>query len=101
MISHVVMLCLKPNHDPQELSDVMQGLASLKLEGFVEFSHGTNLDLEAKSPQHPYGFICAFTDRAAVKRYAENADHIALGSRLVALCEGGADGIYVVDLEHN
>jgi hypothetical protein len=76
----------------------MNGLAGLDLPGFASFTHGPNRDFEAKSPDHPYGFICTFADADALGTYAVHPDHQALGGRLVALC-GGADGIMVIDLE--
>lgn len=84
----------------QELAAVMEGLAALmdQIEGFSAFQHGPNIDVEGKSPEAPYGFICTFDDRAALDRYATNPDHKTLGARLVALC-GGADRIMVYDLE--
>lgn len=98
MIQHIVMLSLRENHDAAELAVVMQGLSALEIEGFLSFSHGPNRDFEAKTPDHPYGFICTFADEASLRTYAANPDHQALGGRLVALC-GGGDGIMVIDLE--
>ena len=99
MILHVVMLNLADSAPCAALDEVMSGLAALgaQLDGFLDFAHGQNIDAEGKSPDHPYGFCCTFRDRAALDRYAADADHRALGARLVALCNGGADGIVVYD----
>lgn len=99
MIRHIVMLRLKDGYDPVELLAVLTGLATLDLPGLVGFEHGPNRDFEGKSQDYPYGFVCSFTDQAALQLYAGDAQHRALGARLVALCEGGADGIMVVDLD--
>lgn len=101
MILHCVMLNLRPDHDPDELASVMAGLATLEgqIDGFKGFAHGLNVDAEGKSPNHPYGFICRFENRAALGLYAADPRHQALGGRLVALCDGGADGIVVYDLD--
>lgn len=98
MIQHIVMLGLLDGYDAGELDTVMRGLAALDLPGFIGFSHGANRDFEGKSPDYPYGFIGTFTDAAALKLYAADPDHQALGARLVSLC-GGADAIMVIDLE--
>lgn len=98
MIQHIVMLSLLDNHDPVELSDVMDGLAALDLPGFMSFDHGPNRDFEGKTPDHSYGFIGTFSDADALQTYAANPDHQALGGRLVALC-GGGDAIMVIDLD--
>jgi len=99
MIRHAVYLSLVRNANAAELANVMQGLADLvgKVEGFVAFEHGPNLDLEGKSPEAPYGFVCTMTDADALDRYAKDPRHLALGARLVALC-GDGDGIKVYDL---
>ncbi len=101
MIRHIVMMTLKDDHDAGELSAIMMGLSALMpgIEGFEGFEHGPNRDLEQKSPDFPYGFICTFNDVAALEAYAQNPDHQALGARLVAQCKGGADGIMVIDLD--
>lgn len=101
MIQHIVLLHLRPDHDPQDLAAVMQGLSGLvgDIERFTAFTHGPNRDLEQKSARYPYGFVCTFTDTAALQAYAIDPRHQALGARLVALCHGGADGIFVADIE--
>lgn len=99
MIKHIVMLNLRPEHDAAELAAVMAGLDALEIKGFSGFSHGPNRDIENKSPDYPYGFICNFTDLGGLRRYVSDPAHSALGARLVALCEGGADGIMVMDLD--
>ena len=97
MIQHIVMLALPEGYDAAELAAVMEGLAALDLPGFTGFQHGSNIDLENKTPDYPYGFICTFTDQTALETYAADPGHQALGGRLVALC-GGGDGIMVMDL---
>lgn len=101
MIRHCVYLRLRADADASELTDVMEGLGDLsgRLPGASGFFHGPNRDYELKSPDYPHGFTIDFTDQAALANYAQNPEHRALGARLVALCEGGADGIIVYDLE--
>ncbi len=101
MIRHIVLLALPDDHDAGELAQIMDRLAALvgHLPGFIGFDHGPNRDFEDKSAQYPYGFIGTFTDTEALNTYAGDARHSALGARLVALCNGGADGIMVIDLE--
>ena len=100
MILHSVYLALRADADPAELADVMQSLAALvgQIDGFAGFAHGPNRDLEGKSPDAPYGFVCTFDDVTALAAYAADPRHTALGTRLVDLC-GGADGIMVYDLD--
>ena len=97
MIQHVVMLKAR---ETEVLSGLMRNFAALvgRIEGFTAFAHGPNIDAEQKSPDYPYGFICTFTDRAALDRYAADARHQALGAQLVSLCDGGGEGIMVYDI---
>lgn len=101
MIHHMVML--EPN-GPDAMPAIAQAMAILEnlapeLPGLVGFSHGPNRDFEGKSQRYPYGFLCTFTDKAALDAYAANADHQRAGGLLVASCKNGAEGIFVVDLE--
>lgn len=101
MIRHCVMLRLAPDSDEQELAAVMQGLSDLvhRLDGCSGFFAGSNRDFEGKSPDFPFGFTFDVVDDAALSAYATHPDHIALGARLVALCDGGGAGIIVYDIE--
>ena len=99
MIQHIVMLQLNSTHDSEELAAVMDGLDSLVIAGFRNFQHGPNRDVENKSPDYPYGFICSFNDLAALDRYASDPTHQILGTRLCTLCVGGIKGIMVMDIQ--
>jgi len=101
MIEHIVMLDLAEGHDVSELDVVMAGLGALtaRIDGFDRFRAGPNRDFEGKSATYPYGFVCSFRDPEALSLYATDADHRALGARLVALCRGGASGVMVIDLD--
>ncbi len=101
MIRHCVFLRLAPATDPEELSEVMQGLGELvaELPGCNDFVAGPNRDFENKSPDHGYGFTLDAVDAQALESYADDPRHRALGARLVAMCEGGERGILVYDIE--
>ena len=100
MILHCVYLGVAPDAPTAERVAVMDSLAGLigQIDGFTGFDHGRNIDVEGKSPESAYGFVCTFTDRDALDRYAADTRHQALGARLVALC-GGADRIKVYDID--
>ncbi|SLN29288.1 Dabb family protein [Pseudooctadecabacter jejudonensis] len=98
MILHAVYF--DPCDDPEELRSIMTGLADLvgQIDGFLEFSHGPNIDAEGKSSEASYGFVCTFATARALATYAQDARHRALGARLVAMC-GGAEAIKVYDID--
>lgn len=101
MIQHLVALALRADASAAELQEVMQGLADLRAHhaGWVSFQHGPNIDVENLSERFGYGFLCGFTDREALDRYAVDPRHKALGARLVSLCEDAAGSIMVIDLK--
>lgn len=100
MLKHVVLFTRRADSDPAALTAAMDKLAALvgPVPGFLDFAFGPNRDYEAKSP-YTHGFVCTFTDRAAHLAYEAHPDHKASGAALVALTEGGYDGIFVADLE--
>ena len=99
MIRHCVMLKLPQDHDQVELTEVMQGLGRVakRLPGCMGFLSGNNIDLEGKSPDFPFGFTLDFESEEALRLYAQDSEHAALGQRLVGLCGGGSN-ILVFDL---
>ena len=101
MIRHCVMLRLRPGVEETALPAAVAGLADLvaRLDGCSGFCAGSNRDFERKSPDFAYGFKLDARDAVALAAYAAHPEHKALGTRLVDLCEGGADGIVVYDLE--
>ena len=101
MIRHCVFLRLAAGADDAALDAVMTGLAELveELPGCSGFVAGPNRDFENKSPDHGYGFTLDAVDAEALAAYAKDDRHKALGARLVEMCEGGARGIMVYDID--
>jgi Stress responsive A/B Barrel Domain len=101
MIEHCVFCAIPATVSKADLADVMNRLGSLKevVQGMVSFRSGPNRDYENKSGNYTYGFVCTFRDRQAHLAYESHPVHQAAGRDLVALCEGGYDGIIVFDLE--
>ena len=101
LLLHCVFCAVRSDANPGGLRSVMAELEALQtvVEGMLDFRHGPNRDYEAKSGAHPYGFVIVFRDRAAHMAYDGHPQHKAAAARLVALCEGGADGIVVYDIE--
>jgi len=101
MIRHCVMLRLARKADRKVLDRVMLALGALvdRLDGCSNFCAGPNRDYEDKSPDVAYGFTLDARDARALAAYAVNPEHQVLGAKLVNLCEGGAAGIIVYDIE--
>jgi len=100
MIQHCVFLNLKQGVILNDVTEVMISLSGLigQIEGFQELKFGQNLDFEHKSSEFDYGFVATFENKAALDRYANNPQHMALGEQLVEMCVNGHNGIIVFDL---
>lgn len=101
MLLHCVFLKIRPETDHKAQAEVFAGLADLMEEvpGMLSFESGPNRDFEQKSQDYPSGFVIRFRDRDAHLRYERHPRHVELGGRLVSMCDGGADGILVFDIE--
>ncbi len=101
MIQHIVALSLRPAAEEDTLYAIMKKLEALRsgIPGFTALHHGPNLDFERLSQRYSYGFVCTFTDKAALVAYVRDPRHKALATQLISLCEPGPGGILVFDLE--
>ena len=101
MLKHCVFAHIKPDTPASEIARVLDGFGTLvdEIPGMLDYCQGVNRDYEDKTAQYGHGFIVTFTDRAAHLQYETHPTHQRLGADLVAMCEGGYDGITVFDLE--
>ncbi|MBF9045083.1 Dabb family protein [Rhodobacterales bacterium HKCCE4037] len=101
MLIHTVLLSPAPDAAEGSFAEAMMILEEVadRLPGLSGFVHGPNRDFEGKSQAYPYGFTCLFDDEAAMQAYVDDPEHQRAGAMLVANCAGGADGIFVSDLE--
>jgi hypothetical protein len=101
MLIHTVLLAPATDQSQSAFDDAMAILerVAARLPGMIGFHHGPNRDFEGKSQAYPYGFTCLFADQSALETYASDPEHKRAGGLLVANCAGGADGIFVSDLE--
>ncbi len=101
MILHCVFCSFRPDVAATQSEAVLRELSdfSLSLDGVLGFDFGPNRDFEKKSQGYTDGFVIRFESRDALGLYATHPTHKQLGARLCDLCEGGADGIVVFDLE--
>ncbi len=100
MIRHIVLTKFKPETSEEKIAEIYAGLAQLsdKLDGAKGFTGGRSESPEQIERGYKHGFVIDFDDWGALARYAENAEHKALGGRLVENAIGGIDGILVLDI---
>lgn len=102
MIRHIVALRYRPEISADQKSGMMSDLAALRghLQGVLDFRSFVNV-----SPEEPLvrGFLDLFwfdfQDAAARDAYLEDEAHKAVGGRIGAACQGGAEGVLVMDVE--
>lgn len=101
MLKHCVFVQFKSEYTSAQRLAALEAFKVVgeDVEGMLDFAHGPNRDFENKSPAYGEGFIITFRDRAAHLEYERHPTHVRLGQDLVAMCEGGYDGIMVYDLD--
>ncbi|MBU2866478.1 Dabb family protein [Pacificibacter marinus] len=100
MIIHSVYCAIQAKTSEEERDAVFAQLSALVpvCDGLLSFQVGPNIDLEHKSQKFTHGFVMTFEDQAALEAYAVHPAHKAAGGALVAICDGGGEGIMVFDL---
>lgn len=101
MIRHIVLTRFKPEVNEETVREIYAGLAALseKLPGANDFKGGRSESPEQMERGYMHGFVIDFDSWDALKNYADNEAHKALGAQLVNNATGGIDGILVLDLD--
>lgn len=99
MIRHVVLFKARAGVTPAEIDAVFDALRGLQrtVPGIVAFSGGPNVSPEGLGRGYSHGFVVDFADAAARDGYLPHPDHQTAAAALVAICEGGVEGIVVSD----
>ena len=100
-VRHVVLVRFAAGTEPAEIEAVFDALANLRavVPGMLGFDAGRNISPEGLARGYTHGFVVDFADAAARDAYLAHPDHKVAGAALVALCEGGIDGVLVLDFE--
>ncbi|MEM0946470.1 MAG: Dabb family protein [Pseudomonadota bacterium] len=102
MIRHFVAIRFKAGTSDATKQGLMDELAGLsdRIDGILDFQARSNVSIELPLVR---GFLDVFwfdfRDLAVRDIYLEDEVHQAIGARIVAELEGGADGVYVFDFE--
>lgn len=102
MIRHLVFLEFADTVTSNEKEALMRDLADLRneIDGFEAFCARPNVSPET-SLTHKTSemFWIDFRDASARDAYLANETHKAIGAKLLNSLEGGAQGIFVCDIE--
>ncbi len=102
MIRHIVALRFRNDIDPLTRERLFSELRSLQghIAGIQDFRTFTNVSPETDLVR---GFTDVFwfdfRDAQVRDDYLADEEHRAIGARIVTELEGGADGVFVIDLE--
>lgn len=102
MIRHLVHLRFRDDVSAAEKAALYDRLAALggHIDGILDFQHRANVSVETPLVR---GFLDMFwfdfRDVAVRDAYLVDPVHQAIGGDIVACLEGGADGVFVCDIE--
>lgn len=102
MIRHLVALRYKPGTSDAIKDGLMTDLDGLKsrIDGILDFQVRKNVSVEDPLVRDYRDlFWFDFRDAAVRDAYLVDDVHQAIGARIVAELEGGADGVFVFDFE--
>jgi hypothetical protein len=101
MIRHCVLLRFAAEVNSSDKDAIYQRLASLQsmVPGFERIVCGVNSSVERRSQGFDDGFVIEFVDASARDTYLAHPDHQRAGAALVAMLEGGHEGLVVFDLD--
>jgi Stress responsive A/B Barrel Domain len=101
LIRHIVLARFRHDVAASEIAAVFDDLRRLRqhLPGMLAFHAGPNTSHEGRNRGYSHAFTVDFADAAALAAYDADPAHKAAGARLVAACEGGLDGLLVIDID--
>ena len=100
MIRHLVALRFKPGTPDETKQGLYDDLAALsgRIDGILDFQSRRNVSVEDEMVRGFRDlFWFDFRDEAVRDAYLVDEVHRAIGARIVAELEGGADGVFVCD----
>lgn len=101
MIRHIVALRFRPGTDRAVKDGLFRDLAALSghLDGVEDFRHFANVSVETALVRgFDDLFWFDFRDVAARDAYLVDPAHQAVGARIVAATQDGAEGVFVADV---
>ena len=101
MIRHIVLTRFKPETSEDTIAGIYSGLERVTdaMAGAGNFGGGLSQSPERIERGYRHGFTVDFDSWEDLHAYSENADHQALGARIVANAVDGLDGVLVLDIE--
>jgi len=101
MITHIVLLKIKKRAKPAQIRAMFTALAGLqkKIPGILSFEHGPYSSPEGFNKGYTHGFVMTFKNAKARDAYLPHPEHEKVKAKVLALLEGGLDGVVAFDFE--
>jgi len=101
MIHHLVLLKIRRDVPKKEVEKVFVELANLRklIPGLLSFSGGPYSSPEGMNKGYTHGFAMTFADAKARDRYLPHPAHEQAKKLVLAVLEGGLEGVVAVDFE--
>lgn len=101
MIRHIVALRFRTGTTEQTKAALYADLAALQdhIDGILAFQTSRNVSVEPLSRGFDDLFWFDFRDAGGRDAYLIDPAHQAVGARIVAHTEGGAEGVFVFDVD--
>lgn len=98
MIRHVVLLKLRSAQAAPQIFSALKALQS-QIPGIIDIRCGADCSPEGLQRGFTHAFTVDFLDAAARDAYLPHPAHQKVGAMIVAVCEGGIEGVLVLDWE--
>lgn len=101
MIVHLVLLKIRADQQPKEVARVFQAIAALKgrIPGITSFTWGPYSSPEGLQRGFTHAFSMTFVDAASRDAYLPHPLHEAVKSQVLAVLDGGINGVLAFDYE--
>jgi Stress responsive A/B Barrel Domain len=98
MIRHVVLLKLRDAGEAPQIFTALKALQT-QIPGIVDIRCGSDCSPEGLQRGFTHAFTVDFVDAGARDGYLPHPAHQKVGAMIVAACEGGVEGVLVLDWE--
>jgi hypothetical protein len=101
MMTHVVLLKVRPDVEAQQVEAVFAALGALKnkIPGILTFAGGPYSSPEGLNRGFTHGFVMKFSDAAARDVYLDHPEHEKVKGQVLEVLEGGLDGVTAFDFD--
>jgi len=99
MIVHMVLLKVRRDVSAAEVARVFAAIGALRdrIPGILSYSWGAYDSPEGMQRAYTHGFCMTFTDSRARDAYLPHPEHEAVKAKVLAILDGGIDGVLAFD----